>query len=211
MKLYSTAFLDNQSLLPRYAAGALGGKTSDDINPPFGWSDVPEGTQSFVFICHDPDAPAIKTDVNKTDREVAPETPRHTFYHWLLVDLPAHLRSIEEGEYSRGFVTHGKQDKKLPNGARQGLNDYTLWSKGNPDMTGLYFGYDGPWPPFNDSIPHRYLFTLYALAIKNVDIKEEFTGADLMNVLADLKQKNLILAQTTLTGLYSLNPRLTSK
>ena len=30
-------------------------------------------------------------------------------------------------------------------------------------MAGQYFGYDGPFPPFNDSLVHHYVFTLYAL------------------------------------------------
>ena len=30
-------------------------------------------------------------------------------------------------------------------------------------MGGDYFGYDGPFPPFNDSLVHHYVFTLYAL------------------------------------------------
>ena len=33
-------------------------------------------------------------------------------------------------------------------------------------MAGNYFGYDGPFPPFNDSLVHHYVFTLYALAIE---------------------------------------------
>jgi hypothetical protein len=46
--------------------------------------------------------------------------------------------------------------------ARHGLNDYTGWFAGDAAMAGNYFGYDGPFPPFNDSLMHHYVFTLYA-------------------------------------------------
>ena len=36
-------------------------------------------------------------------------------------------------------------------------------SPATPSMAGDYFGYDGPFPPFNDSLIHHYVFTLYAL------------------------------------------------
>ena len=57
-----------------------------------------------------------------------------------------------------------------PRGARQGINDYTGWFAGDKDMAGNYFGYDGPCPPWNDEIPHRYVFTLYALDVPRLDV-----------------------------------------
>lgn len=208
MKLKSHAFLDGGYIPACYAAGAMGGEVSDNRNPPLEWSEVPEKTQSFVLICHDPDAPAVRDDVGKTDREVAAETPRKTFYHWLLVDLPADLRSIGEGEFSLAFVNKGKPDRNTAHGSRQGVNDYTVWNKGNPDAEGLYFGYDGPWPPFNDSIAHRYIFTLYALGVERLDVQGEFAGGDVVQALEMLKENGLVLAQASVTGLYTLNPRL---
>ena len=35
-------------------------------------------------------------------------------------------------------------------------------------MSGDYFGYDGPCPPWNDSIVHHYVFTVYALDVDAV-------------------------------------------
>ena len=32
-------------------------------------------------------------------------------------------------------------------------------------MFGDYYGYDGPCPPWNDELVHRYVFTLYALDV----------------------------------------------
>ncbi len=44
-------------------------------------------------------------------------------------------------------------------------------------MAGRYFGYDGPFPPFNDSLIHHYVFTLYALSIERLAVDGAFTGA----------------------------------
>jgi phosphatidylethanolamine-binding protein (PEBP) family uncharacterized protein len=39
------------------------------------------------------------------------------------------------------------------------------WFAGDNDMRGDYYGYDGPCPPWNDEIVHRYVFTLFALDV----------------------------------------------
>ena len=101
--------------------------------------------------------------MNQPDREVPSDLPRVDFFHWVLVDLPPSLSEIAEGEFSRGFTARGKPGPSAPHGARQGLNDYTNWFASDAQMSGDYFGYDGPFPPFNDSLVHHYVFTLYAL------------------------------------------------
>ncbi|GIS40711.1 MAG: hypothetical protein Ct9H90mP13_05570 [Pseudomonadota bacterium] len=35
-----------------------------------------------------------------------------------------------------------------PSGSRQGINDYTKFMAGDPEMQGNYFGYEGPCPPW---------------------------------------------------------------
>jgi hypothetical protein len=72
---------------------------------------------------------------------------------------------IERGEFSTGVTARGKPGPHAPRDARQGINDYTGWFAGDKDMAGNYFGYDGPCPPWNDEIAHRYVFTLYALDV----------------------------------------------
>ena len=72
-------------------------------------------------------------------------------------------------------------------------------------MAGQYFGYDGPCPPFNDSIVHHYHFTLYALDIDRVPVDGVFRAED---VLAAIEPH--ILAQDTIIGTYTLNPRLSA-
>ena len=58
-----------------------------------------------------------------------------------------------------------------PLGARQGVNSYTSWFASDHDMSGDYFGYDGPCPPWNDALVHRYVFTLYALDVATLACK----------------------------------------
>ncbi len=73
-----------------------------------------------------------------------------------MADIPATVQEIAAGSCSDGFVVKGKPAPAGPAGSRQGLNDFTGWFAGNPDMAGDYLGYDGPYPPFNDERMHRY-------------------------------------------------------
>lgn len=93
----------------------------EDISPPLAWGAVPQGTKTLALICDDPDAPS------------------KTWVHWVLFDLPPEPATLPE---------HVPAAKTLPNGARQGTNDFSR------------IGYGGPCPP---SGTHRYHFKLYAL------------------------------------------------
>ncbi len=176
---------------------------SDNVNPALAWSDVPADTKSFALICHDPDVPSVGDDVNQEDREVPPDLPRVDFFHWVAVDLPSDLRSISEGEFSDGGVARGKQVADGPHGCSQGLNDYVGWFAGDPDMGGKYHGYDGPAPPWNDSIVHHYLFTLYALDVDRTQVEGDFTGHDVRPAI-----QGHVLAEAGVMGTYTQNPRL---
>jgi len=206
MKLWSDSWTNGDRIDARYAAGRIDGAGvgfSDNINPHLAWSEVPAGTRSLVLICHDFDVPSKGDDVNKTDREIPSDLPRVDFFHWLLVDLPPTLASIAEGEFSRGFTARGKPGPATLHGARQGLNDYTGWFAGNTEMAGQYFGYDGPFPPFNDSLVHHYVFTLYALGVARLPLEGAFTGAQVREALA-----GQVLDAATYSGTYTLNRRL---
>jgi Raf kinase inhibitor-like YbhB/YbcL family protein len=207
MKLWSDSWTNGDRIGARYAAGRLdaqgGVGFSDNVNPHLAWGDLPAGTRSLVLICHDFDVPSKPDDVNKSDREIPSDLPRVDFFHWLLVDLPPGLAQIGEGEYSRGFTARGKPGPATLHGARQGLNDYTGWFAGDAEMAGQYFGYDGPFPPFNDSLVHHYVFTLYALDIARVPLEGAFAGAALRAAIA-----GHVLDAATYSGTYTLNRRL---
>ena len=94
----------------------------------------------------------------------------------------------------------GKPGPDAPYG-KHGINDYTAWFAGDDTMRGDYFGYDGPCPPWNDELVHRYVFTLYALDIVGCVPEGRFGGNELRNAIA-----GHILAEAKLTGTYTLNP-----
>jgi len=207
MKLWSESWTNGDRIGARYAAGRLDDSGavgfSDNVNPHLAWSDLPAGTRSLVLICHDFDVPSRGDDVNQPDREVPSDLPRVDFFHWLLVDLPPTMTRIAEGEFSRGFTARGKPGPASLHGARQGVNDYTGWFAGNPEMAGSYFGYDGPFPPFNDSLVHHYGFTLYALDVARVPVEGAFDGTQLRAAIA-----GHVLDAATYSGTYTLNRRL---
>ena len=207
MDLRSDSWTNGDRIPERFAAGRLlpDGSVgfSDNLNPHLAWDDLPEGTESMVLICHDFDVPSRADDVNQPDREVPVDLPRVDFFHWVLIDLPPRPTVIAEGEFSRGFTARGKPGPAATNGARQGLNDYTGWFAGHADMAGQYFGYDGPFPPFNDSLVHHYVFTLYAVSVPHLPVEGAFTGQDVRAALA-----GRVLGAATFSGTYTLNRRL---
>lgn len=172
-------------------------------NPHLAWSDAPAGTRSFAIICHDPDVPSRGDDVNQEGREVPAELPRVDFFHWLLWNIPADVTDIAEGSHSDGITAHGKPGSAAGGGMQHGLNDYTGWFAGDADMQGDYFGYDGPCPPWNDSIVHHYVFTLYALDVETLTISAAPTGANLRAAITPH-----VLAEASITCTYTLNPGL---
>lgn len=207
MQLHSETLNDGNPIPPPFAAGRMDNDRivtfSSNLNPHLGWRGLPAGTRSLVLICCDPDVPSRGDDVNQTDREVPAELPRVEFFHWVMVDLPPTLTRLNEGEFSQGFTAHGKPGPATLHGARHGLNDYTGWFADNPDMAGDYHGYDGPFPPFNDSLVHHYVFTLYATDLDRCPVEGSFTGAQ-VRVAID----GHVLGQASLTGTYTLNRRL---
>ncbi|MCL2308764.1 MAG: YbhB/YbcL family Raf kinase inhibitor-like protein [Proteobacteria bacterium] len=210
MKLWSNSFADSNLIPGEFAFAVIDATThvalSGNRNPHLSWSEVPAEMQSFVLICHDKDAPSQGDDVNKEGREVPASLPRVDFFHWVLIDIPVTQRGIEAGSHSRSVTPRGKPGPMVPmvSGSMQhGLNDYTSWFAGDPAMHGNYYGYDGPCPPWNDSIVHHYIFTLYALDVPRLHVNGKLTGPAVRAAM-----QSHILTQASLTGLYALNPRL---
>jgi Raf kinase inhibitor-like YbhB/YbcL family protein len=172
-------------------------------NPQLSWSNAPSATKSFAIVCHDPDVPSKGEDVNQEGRSVPASLPRVNFFHWVLVDLPATINSIKEGEFSSDVTPRGKSGPQAAHGSRQGINNYTDWFAGDNDMRGDYYGYDGPCPPWNDEIVHHYVFTVYALDIEKLPIEGRFGGQEMRAAI-----QGHILAEASLTGTYTLNRNL---
>ena len=205
MKLASRSFPDGGVIPEPLAFCAPDAKThvtlSQNRNPDLSWSGAPAGTKSFAVICHDPDVPSKGDDVNQEGRVVPATLPRVDFFHWVLVDLPASVTAIGEGEFASSVTAKGKPGPAAKHGARQGINDYTGWFASDASMAGNYFGYDGPCPPWNDAIPHHYVFTVFALDVARLAVDGAFTGADARKAM-----QGHILAQAAITGRYTLNP-----
>ena len=119
IQITSAAFMSDKEIPKQYTCD---GK---DISPPLEWSGLPAGTKSLALIVDDPDAPD-------------PAAPRMTWVHWVLYNIPPAATGLPEGVGSRD----------LPEGTKEGLND---WKR---------TGYGGPCPPIGR---HRYFHKLYAL------------------------------------------------
>jgi Raf kinase inhibitor-like YbhB/YbcL family protein len=107
----STAFEDGEPIPGQFTCDG------DQTSPPLAWSAGSDDPQAWALVVDDPDAP---------------DGP---FVHWVVVDIPAATRSIDEGT--------------TPDGAAEALN-----SAGDT-------GWTGPCPP---SGTHHYRFTVYGLS-----------------------------------------------
>jgi Raf kinase inhibitor-like YbhB/YbcL family protein len=207
MKLSSKSFAEGARIPVEFAFGKIDSKNhvalSSNRNPQLSWTDAPVGTKSFAIICHDPDVPSSGDDVNKEGRVVPASLPRVDFYHWVLIDLPAGVTSVAAGEFGEAVVPKGRPGPAAKHGARHGINDFTSWFAEDREMSGDYYGYDGPCPPWNDAIIHRYVFTVYAIDVDRVPSMGKLNGSDALKVIERHK-----LGQASITGTYTLNPKL---
>ncbi len=203
MKLRSDSFNDGDFLPIQYAFGKRSAEgqidLSDNRNPHFAWSDLPRGTKSIALLCIDRDVPTKPDDVNQVGRVVPADLPRTDFSHWVLIDV-APTAAIAEGAYCDGITAKGKSGPEGPHGTRQGINDYTGWFASDPDMAGDYYGYDGPCPPFNDSIVHHYSFTVYALDVERLGVDGKLTSEDVQSAM-----EGHVLGQASMVAKYTIS------
>jgi Raf kinase inhibitor-like YbhB/YbcL family protein len=132
-----------------------------NVSPAVSWENPPPGTRSFALMVHDPDA----------------MTGGAGIWHWVVIDIPADIRSIEQGA--------GTADgARLPGGSRAISNDYetTAWG--------------GPCPPKGQPA-HRYNFTLYALGVEKLDLPPNATASH-----AGFLINRAALDKARLTGIY---------
>ena len=125
------------------------------------------------MIVYDPDVPADATDVNQEGKTLPEDAARADFAHWLLVDIPADVTELPEGAGSTEIVVGGKDPGPTEHGVG-GVNSYTDFLAGDPDMGGTYGHYDGPFPPFNDERLHHYHFVVHALDVPSLGLEGEF-------------------------------------
>jgi Raf kinase inhibitor-like YbhB/YbcL family protein len=150
-ELTSDAFVNGQSIPAKYSC------TGVNVSPALAWNEPPAGTQSFALIMDDPDAPG------------------GTWVHWVVFNIPADVRSLEEN-----LPVTGKNVD--PNAMYVGKN-----SSGNSR-------YDGPCPP---SGTHRYYFKLYALDA-SINL---LPGATKEEVLREMEGH--VLSESELMGTFS--------
>ena len=138
-----------------------------DIAPPLQWGGLPEGTRSLALIVDDPDAPD-------------PAHPQRTWVHWVLYDIAPSASGLPEG------------GKPLPEGTREGLND---WRR---------TGYGGPCPPVGR---HRYYFKLYALDQLLSGLHQPNQPGQPTKAALEKAMQGHVLAQAQLLGTYQKRGR----
>jgi hypothetical protein len=152
MTLTSTGFRHEEPIPSKFTC------EGQNVSPELSWSGLPESARALVLICDDPDAPD-------------PKAPKMTWVHWVLYNIPVSCTSLPEAVAASA----------LPQGTRQGIND---WKR---------TGYGGPCPPIGQ---HRYYFKLYAVDRPLPDMVNA-TKADIEKAM-----EGHILGQTVLMGTY---------
>ena len=89
----------------------------EDVSPALSWCGQPDATKSFALICHDPDAPLVKTGT-------------YGFVHWVLYGILGSIAELPEGvgDYMQGINDFGKSGYGGPMPpAGHGAHHYFFW------------------------------------------------------------------------------------
>jgi Raf kinase inhibitor-like YbhB/YbcL family protein len=170
-----------------------------NISPGVSWSTGPAGTRSYVLIMTDLDVPKDLSLINKPGVTLSKATPRVPFIHWVLIDIPPSITRLDKGEESNGFVLKGNPIGPTDHGIR-GANVYTHFYPPDSDLAGPRGGYDGPCPPHNDVVPHRYVTRVYALDVATLGLNGLFFGEDALKAM-----QGHVLATGEAGAVYSAN------
>jgi len=171
-----------------------------NISPAVSWSRGPPGTRSYALIMTDLDVPKDLSLINKPDVVLSAETPRVPFIHWVLIDIPAKLTHLGRGQESAGFVPKGNPIGSTDHGLR-GANVYSHYYPKDSPLAGLRGGYDGPCPPHNDLVAHRYVTRVYALDVRSLGLSGVFFGEDALRAM-----QGHVLAVGEASAVYSAMP-----
>ncbi len=121
-----------------------------------------------------------------------PDAPTGSgFWHWAIYNLPANTTGLPRGA--------GNGATKLPGAAFGGNTDFM-----DTGATGANGNWGGPCPPQGDK-PHRYNFTLYALAVDDLVAAAGVprTGsAALMSFVLNKGLGDKLLGKATFTATY---------
>jgi Raf kinase inhibitor-like YbhB/YbcL family protein len=153
MEITSSAFRDGEKIAIQYVMPGAGGK---NISIPLAWKNVPAGTKSFCLSIVDPHPVA------------------QNWVHWLVVNIPPHVTSVEEGA----------SKKKMPKGSvelKSSVGDV---------------GYGGPQPPKGTG-DHPYVVTLYALNVEKLDL-----GTDTSLSAFKKAIESKVIGSASITGKY---------
>ncbi len=126
MEISSSAFKEGEKIPFQYVMAAAGGK---NLSIPLAWKDAPHGAKSFALSIVDPHPVA------------------RSWVHWLVIDIPPQVASLEEGASRR----------RMPAGSAELRNSFGE------------IGYGGPQPPKGTG-DHPYVITLYALSVERLDL-----------------------------------------
>jgi Raf kinase inhibitor-like YbhB/YbcL family protein len=121
-----------------------------------------------------------------------PDAPTGSgFWHWALYNIPPATTALPQGA--------GNDAARLPPGAFGGNTDFM-----DTGTTGVNGNYGGPCPPQGDK-PHRYIFTLYALAVDKVEVAggvPKTGSAGLYGFVLNKGVGNALLGKASFTATY---------
>ncbi|HZD87429.1 MAG TPA: YbhB/YbcL family Raf kinase inhibitor-like protein [Gaiellaceae bacterium] len=205
LHIESKSFGAGEHVPGRHAFGVRDGNgkakpAGGNVSPHLRWSGAPAGTRSFAIACVDEDVPAELDRMNQEEDTIEPGAERQPFAHWLVVDVPPDVVEIPEGAGGDGIVPHGKPTGETSFGGRTGANGFTGFLAGDDEMEGTYGNYDGPFPPWNDELEHRYRFRVYALDVERIDLPEDFGLEQFRDAIA-----GHVLDEGEHVGRYSLH------
>jgi Raf kinase inhibitor-like YbhB/YbcL family protein len=153
MEISSSAFKDRGKISMPYVMPGAGGK---NISIPLSWKNAPAGTKSFALSIVDPHPVA------------------QNWVHWLVVNIPKEVTSLEEGA----------SGKRMPKGSVELKNSFG-------DI-----GYGGPQPPKGTG-DHPYVVTLYALTVEKLELGVNTSLSAFKKVI-----EGKVIESASMTGMY---------
>jgi hypothetical protein len=153
MEISSSAFKDKAKIPIQYVMPGAGGK---NVSIPLAWKSVPAGTKSFGLSIVDPHPVA------------------QNWVHWLVINIPKEVTSLEEGA----------SKKKMPPGSTELKNSFG-------DI-----GYGGPQPPGGTG-DHPYVVTLHALNVEKLELGVKPSLSGFKKAL-----EGKVIESASITGMY---------